>query len=95
MESALNENDHPKLEIEAKALLHLLCYMVCLYAVAITIPSGEGITKYHYYDGDSSACSPRALWHLYGKVGNNCERISDSGIHIYEPSLVTYCKAVL
>ena len=34
--------------------------------------------------------SPRALCHLYGKAGNNCKRISDSGIHIYEPSLVTY-----
>ncbi len=34
--------------------------------------------------------SPRALCHLYGKVGNNCKRISDSGIHIYEYILLTY-----
>ncbi len=34
--------------------------------------------------------SPGHLCHLYGKVGNNCKRISDSGILIYGPSLVTY-----
>ena len=34
--------------------------------------------------------SPGALCHLYCKVGNNCKRISDNGIHIYDPSLVTY-----
>ncbi len=29
------------------------------------------------------AVSPRALCHLYGKVGNNCKRISDSGIYTF------------
>ncbi len=36
------------------------------------------------------ATSPGRSCHLYGKVGNNCKRISDSGTHIYEPSLVTF-----
>ncbi len=39
--------------------------------------------------------STGALCHLYGKVGNNCKRIADSGIHIYEPSLVTYYSWII
>ncbi len=39
--------------------------------------------------------SPGRPCHLYGKAGNNCKRISDNGIHIYEPSLVTYWIIVL
>ncbi len=40
LEAALMK-DYPYLESPAKACLHLLCYMICLSAVAVTIPSGK------------------------------------------------------
>ena len=44
-------------------------------------------------DFNADDVSPGCPCLLYGKVGNNCKRIFDSGIHIYEPSLVTYLKS--
>ncbi len=45
------------------------------------------IIKMSEHWSTSRSFSPGALCHIYGKVGNNCKRISDSGIHICGPSL--------
>ena len=43
LEEALAE-DKVNLETPAEACLHLLCYMVCLSAVAATIPTGRPLS---------------------------------------------------